>query len=296
MLRATRRWFWLFCTLAVASCLLQATRLTPPAAPGPWVGWGHEGAAGQEEAPLLAVREGLWWGLQDRARQRVPGGCGGCRGRSPRGELQPALLPAPPQGMDFRGPGWDLRTRSGLSRPRRWVCAVAQPWQQHHGLHNAQGLGRAVPAPWGTSSRQGWHNPAGHIVLHISITDVGQTLGGIPCTVPHQWQGSGCPLGSAHMSFPPWAPRDAQPPIGMPQGVRTHPCVTGDVGTLSDSTGHQQGLAAAEGGAVPGPIPRPQACVPSRGAIRVPWTGGDRRGRVLSLRLGSGAAPFPGQG
>lgn len=67
------------------------------------MGWGHKGTAVQREAPLLAPGEGLWWGLQHRAGQ---GGCqegvGGLPWPQSLWDLQPALLPALPQGMDFR--------------------------------------------------------------------------------------------------------------------------------------------------------------------------------------------------
>lgn len=201
------------------------------------MGWGHEGAAVQTEAPLLAVGEGLCWGLQDRARQ---GGCqegvGGCRDHGPHGKLQPAPLPVLPQRKDFKGAPaletlqgrrWDLRTCSGLpSGPGGACTALAAPPQAGQCPGAGQGSASAQGGEAGGRAGrwQGWHTTVEHIVLHISIADVEQTLGMSPALCPTSGRDEGvpctlltCPVHPGHLAEMPSPPQGCTRVSGHPR-------------------------------------------------------------------------------
>lgn len=223
--------FWLFWTLAVSSAGHQAaTPGWPPISTramgglGTCSGLGTQGDCSAEGSFSSGRGRGVVVGFAGQ------GGCQeGVGGLSWPQSLWEAAASPLPQGMDFRGHGhwrpcgvWlgpeDMQWPP--QQPGRWAHAVAQPWQHHHGPGNAQGLGRAVPAPRGTGrwrGWQGWHTMAEHIVLHISIADVGQTLGGIcaPSLCPTSERSEGVPW--ALLTCPFWPGHLAEMP-SLPQG------------------------------------------------------------------------------
>lgn len=244
-------------------------------------------------------------GLQDRAGQ---GGCqedvgGLLRAQSLWGAAaSPGACTATGDGLQgaqaletLWGPGWHLSPCRGLPRPGRWV----QPWQQHQGLGNAQGLGRAVPAPGGGGDRQ-----LAGLAHHSTLC----------CTYP--WQMWGKPWGRPPHCAPPVAGMRVSPgpcsrvlftldtwqrcPIPLdPAGCQDSPVCDRGVGQCSGDvrTGHPWD-AASRGGAVPGPIAQPQACPPAPpiSPPEVPPVSLDRRGHAQPLaRPGPARLLFPAQ-
>lgn len=164
------------------------------------VGWRHKKVVMQRDAPLLAGARFWHWG-GCRGVCRTAGRACSEAGRRicPCDNLHPALLPALGRGDGvqsgralgtLRWHGWDLRTccpaprplqhpsqgGGDASTPRSWVPAVAQPWQHHQGPGRAASAGRC-------QAELGRHS-GGHMVLHISIPAVVQTLGVPPRRAP----------------------------------------------------------------------------------------------------------------
>lgn len=163
MLRGHNKIFWLVWTMAVP-CLLQASRLPPPAGlpapPGPWVGWGlavgwgHKGTAVQREASFLA---GFVVGFAGQSQAGgLPGGCGG------------AIVATVTVGSCSQQPG-------GTALETLWLGPEDLQWQPHHGLGNDRGWAGQCQHPAGTGRWQGWqlaglpHHGRAHCAIQLQM-------------------------------------------------------------------------------------------------------------------------------